>query len=74
MDDETMTAEDVAAKLKVSIETVYRMCRTGKWQATKVGRLYRFSPEQYKANTEPPVTPQKPRNQRQNIERLLRSA
>lgn len=44
MDGETMTAAEVADKLKVSVETVYRMCKAGKWQATKVGRLYRFTP------------------------------
>lgn len=74
MDAETMTAAEVAAKLKLNVETVYKMCKSGKWQATKIGRLYRFTPEQYAAITTPPVTPQKPRTQRKNIERLLRSA
>jgi excisionase family DNA binding protein len=74
MEAETLTATEVAAKLNVSTETVYRMCKTGKWQATKIGRLYRFTPEQYEAITTPPVAPQKPRTQRKNIERLLRSA
>lgn len=74
MEAETMTAAEVAAKLQVDTETVYRMCRSGKWQAMKIGRLYRFTREQYEAITTPPVTPQKPRSQRQNIERLLRSA
>lgn len=74
MDDETLTAAEVAGQLKVDVETVYRMCRAGKWQATKIGRLYRFTPEQYKAITEPPAVTKLPRNQRENIERLLRSA
>lgn len=74
MDDETMTAGEVAAKLKVSVNTVYRMVKAGKWQATKIGRIYRFTPEQHEANTEPPAIQQKPRNQRQNITKLLRSA
>ena len=68
-----MTAADVAAKLKVNVETVYKMCRTGAWQATKIGRLYRFTPEQYERITAPPAVAQKPRTQRKNIERLLRS-
>ena len=72
--DETLTAAEVAARLKVDIETVYRRCKSGEWKHFKAGRLYRFTPEQYKAITEPPVTPQKPRTQRKNIERLLRSA
>lgn len=72
--DETLTAAEVAAKLKVEVETVYRMCRTGKWPHIKIGRLYRFTPEHYRTITEPPVTPQKPRTQRKNIANLLRSA
>lgn len=74
MDGETLTAAEVADKLKVSVETVYRMCKSGKWQATKIGRIYRFTPEQYQRIIEPPAAPQKPRTQRRNIERLLRSA
>ena len=73
-DEGTMTATDVARKLKVSVETVYRMCKSGKWPATKIGRIYRFTPEQYQTIVEPPAAPQKPRTQRKNIERLLRSA
>lgn len=74
MEDETLTAAEVAAKLKVNVETVYKMCKTGKWPATKIGRIYRFTPEQYQAITEPPVVEQKPRTQRQKIAQLLRSA
>ena len=73
-ESETLTAAEVADKLKVSVETVYRMCKSGKWQATKIGRLYRFTPEQYQAITKPPAAPQKPRTQRRNIDRLLRFA
>lgn len=72
--DETLTAAEVAANLKVEVETVYRMCRSGKWPHLKVGRLYRFTPEQYQAITEPPPAPQQPRTQRQKIAHLLRSA
>lgn len=71
---ETLTAAEVADRLKVNVETVYRMCKAGKWQAVKVGRLYRFTPEQYQAITEPPAAPQKPRTQRQKIAQMLRSA
>ena len=73
-ESETLTAAEVADKLKVSVETVYRMCKSGKWPATKIGRIYRFTPEQYQSIIEPPAAPQKPRTQRRNIERLLRSA
>ncbi|MFH5879796.1 helix-turn-helix domain-containing protein [Arthrobacter sp. NA-172] len=73
--DETMTALEVADKLKVSVQTVYRMCKSGKWPAIKIGRIYRFTPEQYASIIEPPARPVlKPRTQRKNIERLLRSA
>lgn len=74
MDGETFTAEDIAARFDIALETVYRKCKTGKWPHFKIGRLYRFTPEQYAAITEPPAAPQKPRTQRKNIERLLRSA
>jgi len=74
VDNETLTAAEVAAKLKVSTETVYRMCKSGKWQATKIGRLYRFTPEQYESITAAPAPVQKPRTQRKNIAHLLRSA
>lgn len=73
-ESDTMTAAQVAAKLQISVETVYRMCKSGKWPATKIGRIYRFTPEQYEAIIAPPAAPQKPRTQRRNIERLLRSA
>lgn len=74
MDDDTFTAEDLATKFDVGVETVYRKCRTGQWPHFKVGRLYRFTPEQYQAITAPPVVAKKPRNQRANIAQLLRSA
>lgn len=76
-DNETLTPTEVAAQLNISVETVYRMCRKGIWQATKIGRIYRFTPEQYSSITAPPApapAPAKPRTQRKNIERLLRSA
>lgn len=74
MDDDTFTAEDLAAKFDVGVETVYRKCRTGQWPHFKIGRLYRFTAAQYETITAPPVVPQKPRNQRENIANLLRSA
>lgn len=72
--DGTYTAEDLAAKFDVGVETVYRKCRTGQWPHFKIGRLYRFTPEQYQAITAPPAAEQKPRTQRQQIAHLLRSA
>lgn len=74
MSDQLMSAEDLAANLGISVETVYRMCRTGKWPAAKIGRLYRFTPEHYETITAPPAPKKKPRGQRENIAQLLRSA
>lgn len=73
-DDKLLTAGELAAKLDIDTETVRRMCKTGKWPHTKIGRLYRFTEAHYQAITAPPAVTSKPRTQRQNIERLLRSA
>jgi len=74
MEDKLFTAAELAEKLDVATETVRRMCKTGKWPHTKIGRLYRFTEDHYKAITAPPVVEQKPRTQRKNIAHLLRSA
>lgn len=67
-----MTAAEIARRLKVSVATVYKMCRTGQWQHTKIGRSYRFTEEHYQAIIAPPVRPDsKPRTQRENIKRML---
>lgn len=73
-DETLLSADELAAKLGVSVETVHRMCRARKWPYSKIGRLYRFTDEHYQIITATPVAPQKPRTQRKNIERLLRSA
>ena len=74
-DEKLMTSAELAAKLDVSTETVHRMCRTRKWPHVKVGRLYRFTEEQYETIIAPPVPPkQGSRTQRQRIDQLLRSA
>lgn len=73
-DETLMTAADLAAKLGVTAETVHRMCRARKWPHSRIGRLYRFTDEHYQIITATPVAPQKPRTQRKNIERLLRTA
>ena len=68
-----LTAVDLAARLNVSVETVYRMCRARKWPHSRIGRLYRFTEEHYQAIIavpDPPLVP--PRSQRENIARLLR--
>ena len=42
---EYLTAEEVAAKLGISPETVRRLARTGKLPAQRYGKLWRFDPE-----------------------------
>lgn len=73
-DETLMSAADLAAKLGVTTETVHRMCRAHKWPHSKIGRLYRFTEDHYRTITATPAAPQKPRTQRKNIERLLRTA
>jgi excisionase family DNA binding protein len=74
MDDAPMlTAADLAARLNVSTETVYRMCRTRQWPHSRIGRLFRFTEEHYQVIIAAPEVPEiKPRTQRENIRRLLR--
>lgn len=42
-----LTADELAARLRVSTEHVYRQCRgqTPKWPCYRIGRALRFSPE-----------------------------
>ncbi len=40
-----MTAEEVAAFLRVSLSMVYKLRREGKLRCVRVGALYRFSPD-----------------------------
>lgn len=40
------TAQEMAAKYKISTDTVRRKVNTGAWPCDQIGRLYRFSPEQ----------------------------
>jgi len=38
-----LTAEELAAYLKVDIMTIYRLAKNGRIPASKVGHLWRFS-------------------------------
>lgn len=40
------TAQDMAAKYKLSNHTVRHKAQTGEWPCDRIGRLYRFSPDQ----------------------------
>ncbi len=44
-----MTAEEVAAFLKISVSMVYKLRRTGALRAKPVGALYRFHPDVVRA-------------------------
>ncbi|GAA4047755.1 hypothetical protein GCM10023063_38940 [Arthrobacter methylotrophus] len=69
-----MTVADLAARLNVSRELVYRMCRSRKWPHSRIGQLYRFNEDHYQAIIATPVLPErKPRTQRERITALLRS-
>lgn len=40
------TTQDMAAKYRIADETVRRKVQIGEWPCDRIGRLYRFSPEQ----------------------------
>lgn len=68
------TAAELAARLGVAVETVYRMCKTHEWPHSRIGRLYRFTEDHYQAIIATTVAePRRPRTQRENITRLLAS-
>lgn len=46
--DELMNVEEVASKLKVCTETVYRMIRAGRIQVVRIGRAIRITPQGYR--------------------------
>ncbi|NOJ59773.1 helix-turn-helix domain-containing protein [Arthrobacter sp. 260] len=73
-----LTAADIAERLNVDVETVRRMCRTGIWSATRIGRLYRFTEDQYLSIIDPkqapgPTQQRRRTQQRENIDRLFRN-
>lgn len=40
------TAQDMAKRYGIGADTVRRKAQTGEWPADRIGRLYRFSPNQ----------------------------
>ena len=42
MENEMLTPEEVAQYLKVTVETVWRWCRTEKLPAVKIGKYWRI--------------------------------
>lgn len=45
MSDGLLTVQEVAVLLRVSDESVYRLCRNGRLRATRVGGLWRIPRE-----------------------------
>jgi len=46
LDDRILTVEDLAAFLKLSEATIYRMAQAGELPARRIGRSWRFSQAQ----------------------------
>lgn len=44
--ESTATAQDMAAEYRIGVDTVRRKVQSGEWPCNRVGRLYRFSPDQ----------------------------
>lgn len=44
--ESTATAQDMAAKYQIGADTVRRKVQAGEWPGGRIGRLYRFSPDQ----------------------------
>lgn len=40
------TTQDMAAKYRIGDDTVRRRANSGEWPCDRIGRLYRFSPDQ----------------------------
>ncbi|MGY4544504.1 excisionase family DNA binding protein [Arthrobacter sp. UYNi723] len=53
-----LTAAELATRLNVSPDTVRRMCNSGKWPHSRIGRLYRFTEEHYEAIIATPEEPE----------------
>lgn len=68
-----LTTVELAARLSVSPDTVRRMCNSGKWPHSRIGRLYRFTEEHYQAIIATPEPPEPwTKERRDNISRMLR--
>lgn len=44
--DSVATAQDIAARYRIGTDTVRRKVQDGSWPCDRIGRLYRFSPDQ----------------------------
>ena len=63
---EYMTAEEIAAKLRVDISTVRRLIRSGKLPSIRVGRQYRIERTAYEAFLKTREVPQRDQSPKAN--------
>lgn len=69
-EEEFLTPAEVAAKLKVSTQTVLNKYHSGEWEGTEISeRIYRFTQEQYEA-----IAAGRNRRQRPSRKRKLHEA
>gem|GEM_PF-7028000 len=70
-----MTVSEVATGLRMDEHYVYRCINSGKLPATKHGNRYRIRVSDYQAFITPtPKVVERPKTQRNNIRRLMKSA
>jgi excisionase family DNA binding protein len=73
-DNDLMTVAQVAEKLGMGADYVYRTIKANKLRATKLGNTYRIRWADYKAFITPATAPTAaPRSQKDRIKQLLRS-
>jgi excisionase family DNA binding protein len=74
-DEELLTVSEVAQALRMDEHYVYRCINAGKLPATKHGNRYRIRRSDYQAFITPmPKVVERPKTQRSNIRRLMKSA
>lgn len=70
--DDLLTVAEVAARLRVGPDKVYRLINTQKLPATKLGNRHRIRWADYLDFIKPAPRTQRPRTQRENIAHLIR--
>lgn len=75
-DELVLTAEEVAARLRVSTETVRRQVRAGEWPALRINRALRFGPDEVRQieqamKSPPPRRPRRSRTKNNDVARAL---
>lgn len=68
------TPQDMAARLRISERTVRAKVAAGEWEADRIGRLIRFSPDQQDQIAASIAHKQAPKRQASRIREALRRA